>query len=286
MPSTEDMPRVDLTDVSVCLIGEPGTGKTHFLGTLPKPLYIFDFDKGLRTLAGVKGVTYDTYRDGPYGMDSKTGDDLYKWGFAWQAFMEKLLSFSKDCPYASVALDTVSFQMELAKNYARLKNPAKQGPTHMEQPQWGDVGNYMKNALDVFTMLKCVKVATCHVKRDTNPLNNEIEFVPLLEGQMQGKLPAFFDEVYYTNLKKVGVGAAATYRYQLQTAQSGLYKSARTRIGIPDGIASDWWSVVDGVAGAGVGKAAVGDSPKAAVPRVSAPAARLPVSRPAQLLKK
>lgn len=247
MPSTEDISRTDFTDTSFCLIGEPGTGKTHFLGTLPKPLYIFDFDKGLRTLAGVKGITYDTYRDGPYGADKLTGDDLYKWGYAWQDFMAKLLSFSQDCPYASVAIDTVSFQMEACKNYVRLKNPAKQGPTHMEQPQWGDVGNYMKNALGLFTMLKCIKVATCHVKRDENPLNNEVEFVPLLEGQMQGKMPAFFDEVYYTDIKKSGAGADAKYNYVLKTAKSGLYKAARTRIGVPDGTDSNWQSVVEAV---------------------------------------
>jgi hypothetical protein len=262
------MSRTDFTDTSFCLIGEPGTGKTHFLGTLPKPLYIFDFDKGLRTLAGIKGITYDTYRDGPHGQDKKTGDDLYGWGHAWQAFMSKLLEFSQSCPYASVAIDTVSFQMEACKNFARLRNPAKQGPTHMEQPQWGDVGNYMKNALDLFTMLKCIKVATCHLKRDVNPLNNDTEFVPLLEGQMQGKMPAFFDEVYYTNIKKEGVGAGATYRYLLQTAQSGLYKSARTRIGVPDGTDSNWQSVVNAVEQADAKRTAIHAAGSGASPDV------------------
>jgi len=30
----------------VLLIGMEGSGKTHFIGTMPKPIYIFSFDKG------------------------------------------------------------------------------------------------------------------------------------------------------------------------------------------------------------------------------------------------
>ena len=244
MPKTSDIQATNVDRLSILLIGEPGTGKTHFLGTLPKPLYIFDFDDGLRTLAGVEGIDYDTYRDSPYGYNGKTGEGFYDWGTGWIKFMEKLASFTKDCPYKSVAIDTGTALMELAKNRARKRNPSNvQEPDSMEKQHWGEVGNLMRSALDLLTMLRCVRAFNGHVKRDTNPLNDQVEFVILLEGQMQGKLPAFFDEVYYTNILKKKEGDKIKQSYVLQTQQSGLYKSARSRAGVPDGIESSWQAV-------------------------------------------
>jgi hypothetical protein len=266
MPSTTDVSKVNLLDISFLLIGEPGTGKTHFLGTLPKPLYVFDVDKGMRTLFGVEGITYDTFRDAPYGMAAAPG--LYKWGAGWSAMRKKAEELTRDCPYAAVAIDTVSFAWELAKNYARAKNPAKQGPEAMELPQWGDAAGQMKAFLDVFLAIPAIKVATCHVKRDINPVTETVEFLPLLEGQMQGKIGGFFDECYYTNIKKEGSGDKATYRYCVQTAQANLFKSARTRIGVPDGTNSNWPDVLKAIGG-GVGdrpaNAATSGTPTVAV---------------------
>lgn len=260
MPSTTDTPKLDLLDTSFLLIGEPGTGKTNFLGTLPKPLYVFDADKGMRTLFGVEGITYDTFRDAPFGMAPAPG--LYKWGSGWLAMRKQAEELVRDCPYASVAIDTVSFAFELAKNYARLKNPAKQGPEAMELPQWGDTAGQMKSFLDVFLAIRAVKVATCHVKRDINPVTDVVEFLPLLEGQMQGKIGGFFDECYYTNIKKEGSGDKAIYRYCVQTAQANLFKSARTRLGVPDGTDSNWPAVLKAIGGS------MSDRPAIVVPPV------------------
>ncbi len=60
---------------------------------------------------------------------------------------------------------------------------------------------------------------------------------------MQGKLPAFFDEVYYTTSKKEGKDANVKQKYTLQTMQSGLYKAARSRASVPDGIDSSWQAI-------------------------------------------
>ena len=266
MPSTEDMNRLDMTDLSFLLVGEPGTGKTNFLRNMPKPLFVFDFDNGMRTLAGVKGITYETYRDGPYGMDTLTGDDLYKWGDSWKYAMDMIVQLSAKNEYASVAVDTISFGQEACKNFVRRRNPAKQGPTVMELPQWGDVGNYMRSFLDVFTMLRCNKVATCHIDRAMNPQTETVELLPLMDGAMKGKIASFFDEVLYTNIKKEGAGPDAKYRYVLQSVQAGLYKAARTRIGIPDGTDSNWESVVR----------AVEQADKATATRVGSPAEQAP----------
>jgi hypothetical protein len=240
------MPETDLSDIAICLIGEPGSGKTKFLGSLPRPLYVVDADKGMRTLRGEKDITYDIFRDGPFGMDDKTGDDLYKWGSGWPALKNKLASFSKCCPYASVAIDTVTFAQQLAKNFARKRSPSKtQGMEAMEVYHWGDVGNQMVELLDLLITLPCIKVVTCHVKRDTNPLNQNIEFIPLIDGNMQGRIAGFFDEVYYTNR---ALSADKKHEvYTLQTRQSGMYKAARTRIGVEDGSPLEWQSIVKAV---------------------------------------
>lgn len=255
MPSTTDMPDTDLSDVAICLIGEPGTGKTRFIDTLPKPVYVFDFDKGMRTLRGKDGIDYDTYRDGPFGMDAISSDDFYNWGTGWIAAKNKLAGFGKECKYASVVIDTVTFAQQLAKNFARKRNPSKNGMEAMEIQHWGDVGNQMVELLDLLIMLPRVKLVTCHVKRDTNPINQNVEFVPLIDGNMQGRIAGFFDEVWYTNRSLSA--DKKTEVYSLQTRQSGLYKSARSRIGVEDNSPLTWQSIVKAVEPQPVKKVAV-----------------------------
>ncbi len=246
MPSTMDMPETDLADTALCLIGEPGTGKTKFLGTLPKPLYVFDADKGMRTLRGVEGITYDTYRDAPFGMEVPKDSTLYKWGHGWDAMTKKLRGFHTDCPYASVAIDTVTFMQTLAKNSARLRAPAERGKEVMEKQHWGEISNMMNSMLDLLIMIPgTIKVVTTHVKRDVNPINDNTEFVPLIDGNMQGRIAGFFDEVYYTN-RSLSADKKSEI-FTLQTRQSGLYKSARSRIGVPDGSPLEWNSIVKAV---------------------------------------
>ncbi len=247
MPKTDEMPASNLSDLAIMLIGEPGSGKTKFLASLPKPIYVFDFDKGIRTLRGETDIEYDLYRDGPFGMDKLTGDDLYKWGHGWDEFMHKLVSFSKDCPFNTIALDTVTFAQQLAKNAARRRHPSqKNGPEAMEIQHWGEVSNMVGSALDVLISFPCVKVVTAHVKRDVNPLNENVEFVPLIDGNMQGRIAGYFDEVYYTNRKNSA--DKTKEEFTLQTKQSGLYKSARTRIGVKDGSPLHFNSIMQAVA--------------------------------------
>ena len=90
------------------LIGNEGTGKTHFIGTMPKPIYVFSFDKGYLTLAGQDGINVglcmdeDRYKPHAYAdfkqkFESLKKGEKYKW------------ANGKEEPYKTVAIDSLTF---------------------------------------------------------------------------------------------------------------------------------------------------------------------------------
>ena len=92
----------------ILLIGPEGSGKTHFIGTMPKPIYLFSFDKGYHTLAGKPGITVglcmDENRYVPHAYaDFKQRFDQLKKGLKYK------WPDGKEEPYCTIALDSLSF---------------------------------------------------------------------------------------------------------------------------------------------------------------------------------
>lgn len=247
------------TDASFLLVGDSGTKKTSFLGTLPSPIYIFDTDKGLAPLAGRSDIWFDTFRELPKGQSLVkggrfSGEGWYEWGTAWPHFLKKLNEIGRSiddgtCKFKSVGVDSLTMLTDIAQSYILKAN----NRDAMEQRDWGAFLSNMTTVFSQLTGWPLVKVLTAHIKRDENQLTQVIEKLPLVPGQFGGKVSVLFDEVYFTNVDSSpvksavpgGTGKERDLKFWLQTVPDAVVRQAKSRkYNVPNGTPTDFNAVV------------------------------------------
>lgn len=226
--------------INILLIGDSGSGKTVFAGTCPRP-FIFDFDKGTRSLETM-GLPHDkaTFKELPKNSSMK-GPSLYPYGSAWGAFIKKLNDIGESmdkgtCPYQTLVFDSLTTLSNIALNFI-LNSVGRDKPQIQD---WGDQIRALEMVVDQLTAWPLIKVMTAHIQRDKNELTGEIEKLPLVTGKFAGKIPVYFDEVYYTSPERV---PNQEIKYYLQTRSDNVTKQAKSRAGVPNKVLAQWSSI-------------------------------------------
>lgn len=233
----------DITSESsnILIIGDGGTRKTAFLGSVPG-IYIFDFDKGMATVRG-RDIEYGTFKEVPKGIKvtpkQTERDGLYEFGHAWPAFFKKLQEIGTLIDQGkgpkAIGFDSLTMLSMIAVNKILLDT--NQPSPH--QGTWGAHHEYFKTIFGQVTAWPIRVLATAHVHRAENDLTQMTEKLPLLAGKLAGLIGVFFDEVYYTQ-HEIKDGK---YNSTLITSQTGMYKQAKTRWGVPNNTETDWRAV-------------------------------------------
>jgi len=126
--------------------GKSGSGKTHFIATLPKPLlYIQIGDDGSNTIANVEGIK--AIRAGTLDRLKKIGEEL-----------------KTDKKYASVAVDTFSMITNVW-----IDANATQKKRKMTQQMWGDLKVETEELIKIFHEVAETHIValSCHEANDT-----------------------------------------------------------------------------------------------------------------------
>lgn len=183
----------------IILIGNEGSGKTNFIGTMPKPIYLFSFDKGYDTLAGTPGITVclcmdeDRYRPHAY-MDFKTKFDEIRRGkkYKWADGREE--------PYKTIAIDSLSFLSTLLYDHEQKVNNSidKQGGFGV----WGNVKSKLQDIVNQAVLASEYFVCTALLETTKDDITGEIFFVPSMMGSMKNEVGAWFDAVFYMTVDK------------------------------------------------------------------------------------
>lgn len=129
------------------LWGKSGSGKTHFIGTLPKPLlYIQIGDDGSNTIATAEGEI-KAIRAGTMERLKQIGEEL-----------------KKDDYYASVAVDTFSMITNIW-----IDVNATQKKRKMTQQMWGDLKIETEELIKIFHEVAAnhVVALSCHEANDS-----------------------------------------------------------------------------------------------------------------------
>lgn len=127
------------------LWGKSGSGKTHFISTLPKPLlYIQIGDDGSNTIADVDGIR--AIRAGSIERLKKIGEEL-----------------KNDEEYASVAVDTFSMITNVW-----IDANATQKNRKMTQQMWGDLKIQTEELIKIFHEVAAnhIVALSCHEAAD------------------------------------------------------------------------------------------------------------------------
>lgn len=231
-------------DVSFLLVGDSGTHKTYFLRTLPRPIYVFDFDKGMAVNAG-EDMDYDTFKELPQGAKPKENgkDGRWEYGTSWPAFLTKLNEIgtqidSGTCPYKSIAFDSVSMMSDALMAYILKQNNRKL----MEIQDWGAYLSNMRSLFGQVTGWPLIKAFCAHVRRMENDLTRLEEKLPMVPGQFSGLISIYFDEVYFCDVKvDLATGKAS---YVVQTMPSNVVRQAKSRrYNVPSGTPTDYAAI-------------------------------------------
>lgn len=210
MPKVQD---IKPDKVKLLLIGESGTGKTHFSETFPGPIYWFDMDLGLLTLRhSTKEIDYDSY------VDNNSAQPM-----AARAADAKLKELAKSCPYSTVVIDSITTLSDIAMNEV-LKNNGRPDQTPQQQ-DWLQQMNWISNFIVRAKNLPCNVVFIAHENMIKDETTGAIKILPLVTGKMAGRIQLLFDEVYYTQ----AVNSGGSVKYKLLVRANGV-RSAKTRL--------------------------------------------------------
>lgn len=185
------------------LIGNPGVGKTNFIKTMPKPIYVFSFDKGYLTLAGEDGIKVgvcmdeDRYSPKSYAEFNTKFQKLcqgekYKW------------SDGREEAYQTIALDNVSFLSTAIFDHQQKVN------SNIDKPGgflvYGQVRSKLQDILNKSVTIANYVVCTALLEADKDDSTGEIFFVPSVVGSIKHEMGAWFDAVFYLTIDKTPQG--------------------------------------------------------------------------------
>ena len=198
-----DLAKVDADIKKVLLIGQEGSGKTEFLKTMPKPVYVFSFDKGYMTLAGTPGIKVGLCMD----------ENRYK-PHAYADFLTKFNELKKGASYTwpdgrveqyrTIAIDSISFLSTFLFDHLQaMKN-------NVDKPGGYDVYGLVKSKtqdiLNQSVMLAEYVVCTALRDVDKDDTTGEIFYVPSMVGSIKNEIGAWFDAVLYMTVDKSPTG--------------------------------------------------------------------------------
>lgn len=231
------------------IYGDPGSGKSHFAATFPKPLLVFNTDprgkampylgKGSVTVGESNGVpchfvankkgeniiTVEYYQD----IDIKGGSHTI---YAYEQLEDRITLLHDEIEqgkWATVVLDSLSFlEYQVRKLHQYKLNPKSNSGNTQDARQWY---NSSAEVLEEFcysrlSWLPINVVVLAHIRDTQSGIRGHTTWTPEAPGVKGRKLPGAFAEVYVVHSTSEG--------RSLQTENDTSF-IATTQIMAPDG---------------------------------------------------
>lgn len=200
----------------ILLIGDSGTGKTRFMGTLPKP-YIIDFDNGLSTL-----------RDHPTAQFTSLGREVDGW-IIFKGIVDQWLKSGPQHGAETLCVDSLTFASDACMDYVLTKSHNINGqPTIGE---WGEAIREMKDILGKLSVMKAHVCVSAHATLVKDEVTGETFWQPLVVGKdLPSRLPIFFDEVYAPVVQQTLVEGKKKAVYKLQVKPDQKNRLLKSRL--------------------------------------------------------
>lgn len=212
-----------------------GAGKTHLLGTAPKPILIHSFDPGGTRVS----IIQDGVADGSIMVDTRFesvnktfGGTTFKKEDSpfniWKDEVNRIGDAGLWERIATYCLDSGTFwQDAVMLEILRAKGGASEAPT---LPDYGKQQIVVRDCLSSLLALPCHFIMTGHIEQTRDDITGKVYTSLLATGKLKAKIPPMFDEYYVLVAEEVMPGQQkGTKRYLLTTNDGKL--EAGTRIG-------------------------------------------------------
>lgn len=202
---------------TMLLYGGPGSGKTRFLGTMPK-VYIVSLDHGLKglKLAGFKfdGVEVDTY------------DEL-------EQVIDEILLGTRAQQAMSFGLDHLTMVTDLSATKRKLRDAAP----NMKRSIWGtisdDVRIINKKFLDIAYKRNAPVCVVAHQQIEKDELLGNVMGLPDTVGKFATNVGGLFDMYLYARQETTPVNGQWIPTWKISTVNYMQFQ-AKDRTGILD----------------------------------------------------
>ena len=212
------MQEIDLKTVKpdlkkILVIGHEGVGKTNFIKTMPKPIYLFSFDKGYQTLAGEEGITVGLCMD-----EDRRQPKAYMEFVAKFDALQKGLKYKhpdgREEAYRTIALDSISFLSTLLFDHeCRVQNLVdKRGEGGSMYGLYGVVKSKTRDMINKAILAAEYVVCTALLDTDKDEDTGELFFVPSMVGSAKNEVGAWFDMVLFMSTDKNAATGGVSYR--------------------------------------------------------------------------
>lgn len=242
-------------NLSICVLGDSGSGKTVFTSSFPKPMHILDFDgksqsaanhlrrtNQLDELDGISVTNFLKVTGMGEGRGAKNALQMQsETFFMWLNEMEAIVRKNEKFPYKTIVIDSITrFSEMLLASIVQATIGKVKGPVEGQNDIPG-LQHYMLNStnfkslINRFLALPCTKIVTAHYERDKDELTGRIVNQALLSGKLSPYLPIVFEEVYRSFVDSTPKGPV----YKLQTLSDKDF-NCRSQLGLPAVIESHY----------------------------------------------
>lgn len=243
-------------NVSILLIGDPGSGKSHFIGTMPKPLLVFNFD-------GKAGAsTYRAAKDSE-GIQLKMFDVSDKEAVLdFEECINVLLSedkptckscirdctVDKDIAWNSAALDCLStygaaeMKRTVFSLSAQGKGGARLGGIVPTQTDYGLQMVRVRYMLEKLLLLPCAVVVAAHEMLVEDKNGGVIGVVARTTGKKTDakNLPAMFGQAFHTEQQYDEGKKETVWRVRSRGSEFFTWCFSKGTKGLPDTFPPNW----------------------------------------------
>lgn len=204
-------------------LGKEGSGKTAFIDTLPRPCFVFSFDKGYTTIAGADGIRVAICMDENRYKPHAYKDFVKRFGLLQAGEMYKWED-GREEPYKTIVFDNLTFFADLMMDDIQAASGTVDKAPGFDG--WKMVKNKMRDILSQSLLLSEYVYATALLKYEQDKNTSEMFILPNMDGSIRNEICAWFDFVGYFEVDK---GSDGKKNHKLVTVGDRRYK-ARARI--------------------------------------------------------
>lgn len=206
------------THLKILSYGGFGSGKTHFACSMAKRFKTLGIsaEAGLLTARNIKDD-----EGNPIPIDFVEVESYEDLETIYHRLKNKAKVDGEDYgTYEAVFMDSITEIQDKCKRSIMDRNKSEE----MQQRDWGSLAQKIERMVRAFRDLPVHFVTTALEENETDKVTGEVEVWPMMQGSVQKKLPAYFDEVFYHSAKEQDKdGVKETVRWVL-TVDTGKYK--------------------------------------------------------------
>lgn len=219
-------PAESIVWINKLIYGDPGSGKTFFLGTAAdhpdtSPLLIFDIEGGVMTLRNKPEIDVVQIRSMKQLQDNINA-----------------LAKQPEMYYKTIGIDGITelqkLDMRTVMNEQYQKRPDSTDIYVPSQREWGKSGERVRMIVRALRDLECNVIMTALKAEVTDERTNKKQIYPSIPGKLKTELPGFFDIVGY--YRSVAEGGELVRKLQVVGTESVI---AKDRSGALDSLITD-----------------------------------------------